>query len=134
MLRCAISLIPKSTITLQLRKKKKMVETRNSINTNVNNPYPNEHLVYWDCKRNFVYFNKKTKNLGVYIYIYIYLTTFPKKKHTHIILFILHYISKMLFYYQVFYYFISLIIKILKNKFVYKVINSNHVYLQGFYN
>ena len=43
LIRCAISLVSKSTITTKLRKKKKMTETRNSVNTNVNNPYPNEH-------------------------------------------------------------------------------------------
>ena len=69
-----------------------MAETYNSINANVNNPYPNEHLVYWDCKRNFVYFNKKTKNLGVYIYIYISNYFSKKKTHTHyIIYFTLHF-------------------------------------------
>ena len=30
--------------TIEKEKKKKIAETRNSLNANVNNPYPNEHL------------------------------------------------------------------------------------------
>ena len=64
-MRCAISLIPKSTITAQLRKKKKMAQTRNSINANVNNPYPNEHI---DEKRviRALLLKKKKKKKKVY--------------------------------------------------------------------
>lgn len=81
------------------------------------------------AKEIFSIFLHKNKKLG-FFFLYNY---FSKKK-THIILFILHYNSKILFCYQVFYFFLSLRIKILKNKFVYKVINSNGVYLQGNYN
>ena len=38
-----------------------MAQTRNSINANVNNPYPNEHIDEKKSNQNFIAKNKKKK-------------------------------------------------------------------------